>query len=268
MYLPKFVARCFSKRPIAAKYLRLRKLAAAALYALLMLTLGSSLHADAFSDGLEAYEQGEYPAALEYFGTSIAEKETAAARHNLALTYFQLGQPAQAAWQIERSLRLDPINTEYRYKLGALRQQLGLFDNEPEWHEIGALALTSTVWVVIATLSFWILLASVLLPCIYGSSSGIGIKIIRLITVIALILALPAIWLNYRLLQTGIIVSQEPSSLHTAPASAAPENGTVRPAERAHIIDRHNNFYQVKTESGATGWISNQAFRPIQTDME
>ncbi len=233
-----------------------------ALLALLTLILTPALQADTFSEGTKAYQNGKYESALKDFDAAISEGETAATRHNLALTYFQLKQPADAVWQLERAVMLDPLNKEYRTKLGALRQQLGLFANEPKWFEIGAQTLTPQIWILLATVAFWLLFA-LLLPKICGTRTGIGVKTTCWLAAVILLLALPAIWTQSRILNTGIIVSEQAAALHSAPAGGAPQNGTASPGERARILDRHNNFYQVETESGITGWLSNDDFKPL-----
>lgn len=235
---------------------------------LTVLTLGTAIstYADAFTDGLSAYEKGEYASATQHFETAITDGETAAARHNLALSHFQLGQPAEAAWQIERALRLDPINAEYHYKLGALRQQVGLFESRPKWHVLGAQLLSTTTWIQLCGISFWLLLAAWLLPKIAGNKPNLFIKAVRLTTVIIFTITLPALWLQHSLSQSGIVVSNEPTDLHAAPASAAPATGVARPGERARIVDQFKDFYQVETEAQITGWISTEDFRSLTVE--
>lgn len=229
---------------------------------LVSLTLfAQALKADSFSDGVTAYEKSDFDLAITHFKQDITENETAAARHNMALSHFQLGQPAEAAWQVERALRLDPLKKEYHYKLGALRQQLGLYESPPTWYVIGAQFLRTKAWIVIACASFWLLVAAYTLPTIGGFHVNLGIKAVRTLTVILLILALPALWINHGLHQSGIVVSDTPTDLHTAPASAAPAGGIARPGERARLLDQYNDFYKVETEAQISGWVSKEDFR-------
>lgn len=234
------------------------------LLALLTLGIAISTYADAFTDGLSTYEKGEYETATQHFAAAVADEESAAARHNLALSYFQLGQPAEAAWQLERALRLDPINTEYHYKLGALRQQIGLFESRPKWHVLGAQLLSTTTWILLCVASFWLLLAAWILPRIAGSKPNLFIKAVRLTTVIIFATTLPALWLQHSLSKSGIVVSNEPTDLHAAPASAAPATGVARPGERARILDQHNDFYQIETEAQINGWVHKDEFRTLE----
>ena len=217
----------------------------------------------AFEQGIEAYQNGQYKEAKAQFTAAPDAGETAAARHNLGLAHFQLGAPAEAVWQIERAQLLAPFNADYRFKLGAIRQELGLFAGAPSWASLASQALSTRNWIILASISFWLLLAACILPRIGGTKPGLWTKSLRVITILILILALPALWLNQRLLQSGTILTDESVSLHAAPASAAPESGTARPGERARILDQYNNFYEIETAGQATGWISKDHFRAL-----
>jgi len=216
-----------------------------------------------FQSGIAAYQNAEYGIAKTQFAAALALNETAAARHNLGLAHIQLGAPAEAVWQLERAQLLEPFNADYRYKLEAVRQELGLFAGSPKWYVLASAALQTKTWVIIATISFWLVLAVFILPRINGAKPSLGIKTLRVISIAALTLSIPSLWINLRLLQTGTIITDQASSLHAAPASAAPESGTARPGERARILDQYNHFYEIETEGQATGWISKDAFRPL-----
>ena len=225
---------------------------------------GNAEPLSSFQAGIDAYEQGAYETAKTKFSKTLETNETAAARHNLALTELQLKNPAEAIWQLERALLLNPSNSEYRNKLNLVRQQLGLATTSPKWYyQLTGLVLPSA-WIIIASLSFWLLLALLILPGLIGKKVDILIQSGRFSSLLAFALSLAAIWLNTRLLQTGIVLSAENTALHAAPASAAPETGFVRSGERARISDRYNDFYQIEAEGSATGWIAKDNFRLLR----
>jgi len=216
-----------------------------------------------FQAGVEAYQNAEYEIAEAQFIAALTLNETAAARHNLGLAHFQLNAPAEAVWQLERAQLLEPFNAGYRYKLEAVRQELGLFAGSAKWYTLASAALPTKTWLTLATVSFWLLLAVSILPRLSDTKISIGLKTLRAISTAALIFSIPSLWINLRLLQTGTITTDQVASLHAAPASAAPQSGTARPGERARILDQYNHFYKIETEGQATGWISKDVFRPL-----
>lgn len=232
--------------------------------ALLILTcFALPLQADDFSTGLEAYEAGQFAEATEAFQRSLEQGETAALRHNLALSLYQQGRPSDAVWQLERALKIQPFNQSYHFKLGALRQQMGLFETTIPWWLSAAQILSFGVWVWVAGLSFWALLAAFALPRLAGRQPRLATKLTTALSAILLLLSVSAIILQKSNEVTGTIVADAVTPLRHAPAKAAPEAGQARPGERARQIDQHQNFLKIKTEAGTTGWIEADALKML-----
>jgi tetratricopeptide (TPR) repeat protein len=220
-------------------------------------------HADDFEDGLKAYHESQYAESTAAFERSLALSESAAAHHNLALSLFQQGKPSEAAWQLESAVRLAPTNQSYHYKLSALRQQLGLYKLPSTWWQSASNILSQRTWVWIASISFWIIAAAIALPSIAGFRRPILIKLTLSFASIAFALGSAALIIRSTQQASGIVISGEPTTLHYAPASAAPEAGIARPGERGRVLDQHNQFLKIKTEADITGWISKEAFREL-----
>lgn len=221
------------------------------------------LPADSFDDGVEAYHESEYDSAIYAFEETLKMGESAAIRHNLALSYYQVGQKAEAAWQLERAIQLKPFDESYLFKMGALRQQLGLYDLPTSWWESATRALTQKWWILILTFSLWVLIAYYLIPKFGGFNRPIGLKLFAAASGVCLILSACALSILYLKRTTGIIISEEPATVRHAPASAAPETGIARSGERARVIDAHGDFLRIETEADITGWISKDAFRAL-----
>ena len=245
--------------------LRLRPLPLRCIHMCLLFfsALPSLLRAEDFQSGLDAYHEAKYAEATAAFDRSLESSENAATHHNLALSLYQQGQSADAIWQLERALRLAPLNKTYIFKLGALRQMLGLYDTPTDWWQSAANMLTKSNWIWIACISFWIVIAALALPRVGGFQRPILLKLSSGIATVCLLLALTALTIQITLQPSGIVISNEAVDLHHAPASAAPKAGVARPGERAYIIDQHNDFLKVETEAEITGWIQVDAFRKL-----
>ena len=223
----------------------------------------SPIQADDFQSGLDAYHESKYAEATAAFDRSLESLESAATHHNLALSLYQQGQPTAAVWHLERALRLAPLNKTYIFKLGALRQILGLYNTPTNLWQSAANILTKSAWIWIACTCFWIWIAVLALPRIGGFQRPILLKLSSSIAAVCFILAVTALTIQFTQQPSGIVISNEAIDLHHAPASAAPEAGVARPGERAYIIDQHNNFLKVETEAEITGWIQADAFRKL-----
>jgi len=222
------------------------------------------LSADPFQKGSEAYHASEYEKAQSFFKEALRQEESAAAHHNLALALYQTQQVSLAAWHLERALLLDPLNEEYHFKLGALRQVLSLPNTHPEWYLIGSRILSPSAWIAWLAVAFWLSLGAFLLPLFGRFGASLSFKAMRLIGPGILILSGIALYLNRDLPARGIFIVDTPTTLHAAPASAAPQSGLCRPGERGRVLDQHGEYLKVITEGEARGWIRNTEFRRIQ----
>jgi len=211
----------------------------------------------------EAYREGDYAKAAERFRAALAAKETPALRHNLALALFQQGRPAKALWQLERALLLDPLNAGYRAKRAALRERLQRPDRGARPLAMAAQILPLDAWVWVATGAFWFLAAALAIPVARGRKPPRWLRALRWVAPVILVGAAAAAFAQKSLRERGIVVSEQPVELKAAPATAAPSSGQADPGELARVRGGHQNYLRVKTETGATGWIGREAFRPL-----
>lgn len=230
-----------------------------------LLASASALASDAFQQGVDAYHDSEYATAASAFQEATADGETAAAHHNLALALYQAGKPGEATWHLERALRLEPKNEQYHFKLGALRQQLGLPSSRPDWYALASQILSQQSWIILLSIAFWLTLAAFCLPKASGCQVSLQIKAARAVGLLGLILAGTALYLNRDLPTQGIVLGDTQITLHAAPASAAPQIGLARPGERGQLVDKHGDYLEIKTEGGARGWIEAKHYRLIQS---
>ncbi|MGC6456249.1 MAG: SH3 domain-containing protein [Coraliomargaritaceae bacterium] len=230
---------------------------------LALLILSQSIQADDFKAGLQAYELGNYKAATESFRKAVAIEETAAARHNLALSAYQSDLPAEAVWQLERALRIEPNNKEYQFKLSALRQQLGLSSGQRTSLETAAYALRVEQWGWLGTVLLWGGFALWLFPLCLKIQPSRLIKTLRFLCLMILAGILAALEFHRKASKESILISEQASELRAAPAQAAPQTGLARSGERIHILDRHHDYCKVETESEATGWLPSEVLKSL-----
>lgn len=233
------------------------------LIALLLSFSATLLQADDFSTGIDAYHDDRYTKAEAAFERSLEHEETAAVRHNLALSLYRQERFAEALWQLERALRIDPLSQSYRVKLGALRQQMGLTRQPDASWVIASSVFSFGTWVWLASLSFWVLLAAFLLPRFADRKRPLFGKIMASISLVILVFSISALTIQRFNAVSATVIAETPVPLHHAPAGAAPEAGQANPGERTRQIDQFKDFWKVKTESGLIGWIQSDALRKL-----
>ena len=80
--------------------------------------------------GVQAYEQGEYAKAIDYFSresndTDLSKSERAYASFGIGNSYYRMNKPGLAALNYRRALELSPYFTEARYNLQFVERKEG-----------------------------------------------------------------------------------------------------------------------------------------------
>lgn len=223
----------------------------------------NTLSADSFDTAVDAYHETEYEKAIEHFEAALAESESASARHNLALSYYHSKQLGEATWQLQRAVRLAPLNTSYQFKLGALRQQLGLYQKSTNWWQSASSILSTNTWMLLLAISFWVLVTLLLLPRAGRMTRTLAVKLSTAASIVVFSLSTAAIMIHYFDMPDGVVISNEPLTLRHAPASAAPEAGIARPGERLKVNEHYEGFIKVETEAEIVGWLPEESFRAL-----
>lgn len=227
------------------------------------LMLANVLRADSFDQGIDAYHASEYAEAIQHLEASLQSAENPAARHNLALCYFQTGRLGEATWQLEQATRLAPLNASYQFKLRTLRQELGLYESPARWWQMGSSFLSASTWALLLAGCFWLSLALFLIPSAHGKSRSLVFKLAKALCVTGLLLSITALTIRQRTLPSGLVIADEAVTLRHAPAAAAPEAGVARPGERLMISETYADFVKVETEAEIVGWLPADTFRPL-----
>lgn len=220
--------------------------------------------AESLADGTAAYEAKDYTSAITAFTSALeTEGESAALRHNLALSYAQSGQLSEALWQLERAQRLDPFNSAWIQKIELLKSQMGLLSSPPAWYALAARALSFQNWVLLTTAALWIAFFIFWLCPIYAPSKAGLRKAGSSFSLVVGLVSLALSVLSYLDTTSGRVISEKSETLRAAPAKAAPAVAELRPGTSGRIVDQHEGYYQIKTMDSFKGWIAKDSFRPL-----
>ena len=85
----------------------------------------------------------------------------------------------------------------------------------------------------------------------------------RFLSLLILAVALPALEFHRQSSQDSILISEQAVELRAAPAQAAPQTGLARSGERIRILESHQDYRKVETESEAQGWIPSKVLKNL-----
>lgn len=227
-------------------------------YTTLILFLGATVFDAAFARANEAYQSGDFPAAISGYEQLISDGIVAAPLfHNLGNAYYRTGQLGAAIANFERALQVDPDFAPSQYNLEHCVQQthrrLGLpasraWAQTLLFWDTHLSPLTAYRLAVVCWLCFWAILAVNLWKPIKG---------LRRAVVVFGFLAAAFGLSAYAKLNPPLIAVAVAD--HVPARYGAGEQESTRfelmLGDRVHVEERRPGWVRVNTASGERGWV-------------
>jgi tetratricopeptide (TPR) repeat protein len=208
-----------------------------------------------FTDGVHAYERGEFAAAQRLFARASARAPRAVdAWANLGAAAWTRGDTAHAALGWQRALRLDPLDSEVRERLANVQPPLIGSAAYVAPVPVDAMALAALVlWV-----SGWLGLA---LPAAWRPPQTRAVAGGAL--VLAVIALGGALELRDRAEVRGLGVLRSGRELLDAPTAAAPPAATGAAGEVGALGAREGAWVRITLDGSRAGWLPVAAILPL-----
>lgn len=206
-----------------------------------------------FNKGNEAYSQQDFASAIDYYQQCLQIAESAPLHYNLANAYHETDEIGRAVLHYEKSLVLEPANPDAAANLNFVREAAELAAPTNGLVTRLGKKLSVNYWGWIALGGFWISLALILLPRLYGGQRALS----RLLLVAALgVTATSAVALYgyHQISQDGVIL-QNDTPLRVAPSPQSNEYGYLQAGEIITIQKEHQSYIFIDNQNDKSGWV-------------
>lgn len=236
---------------------RLLLLAAAVFTAQMM----SAATNDFFTQGLDEYRNGDFPAATVLFERSATNRPSTGALINLGIVQWQRGHAGAAILAWERARWIAPFNHAANENLAFARSVAQVGEPRLKWYEILSAWLPPNLWVWLAGLSLWLAVGALTLPSLFRRQKSDRQQVLAALGAGAFLICLTANVGVVSRTQLGIVLKKDAPLLLT-PTSAGEIITTLAAGEPARCLRAHGNYRLIQTPDG-TGWIEQDQFSLI-----
>lgn len=214
-----------------------------------------------FAEANRAYEAGDYAESFALYKQLLPEHPSTALYYNLGNAAYRLEDYGAAILYYEKARVMAPGNPDIQANLNLARDAAELTTPDFNWLERLAWVWPVNRWAWLGAACFWMTLALILLPGLWGINGPLRRAAIVLGAVCFLITAL-ALAGYHQLSSMGVALSDE-AALKLSPTTSAPAQDYLKSGEIAHVQRSHGNHYFVETREGNTGWVDGKDFQSI-----
>lgn len=241
---------------------------------LLLSLLGNAQNEALFNRATDAYNDGDYPKAIEYY-TGILEngQHSAELYFNLGNAYYKLNQIAPSIYNYEKALLLSPNDPEIKNNLAyAQNMTLDAIETMPETvlskiYKNITQVLTFDQWSYAAVV-FMILFVFLYIAFYYFTYATkkriafVGSIISLFISVIAVLFAFVQ-YNDFKAEQPAIIFANE-VRIKSEPNERSEQIFVLHEGTKVNILEELNEWKKIKIVDGKTGWVTSESIKPLK----
>lgn len=241
---------------------------------LLLSLLGNAQNEALFNRATDAYNDGDYPKAIEYY-TGILEngQHSAELYFNLGNAYYKLNQIAPSIYNYEKALLLSPNDPEIKNNLAyAQNMTLDAIETMPETvlskiYKNITKVLTFDQWSYAAVV-FMILFVFLYIAFYYFTYATkkriafVGSIISLFISLIAVLFAFVQ-YNDFKAEQPAIIFANE-VRIKSEPNERSEQIFVLHEGTKVNILEELNDWKKIKIVDGKTGWVTSESIKPLK----
>lgn len=219
-----------------------------------------------FQEANQAYDQKDYPAAMEKYQSLLQKGHASAAvYYNLGNVYFRLGDLGQAIWCYRKGLKLSPSDQEIKENLQFAR--LYRVDKITEGNEFFLTAVFTTLpaalnlnllsW--LTALSWWVILGIGLAYLVYRRR-GRMMQIVTVASIAIFLLLGTSLWAGLKAEQkeSAVILSAQ-ADAKSGPGEDYVSLFTVHQGLECQIEEEREGWYLIYLANGTKGWVPSKS---------
>ncbi len=249
--------------------LRIFSLGVLCLFLMALSIRGESIAESFFSEGVQAYTQGDFEKALHAFlRIRNSGVETSEINYNIGNCFFKLGKLGKAVFFYEKALIHSRRDSEIKSNLQLVQSQLkdkievplqNVFLIPFEWiKNILSLWELSLVNVILV----WLLLILLSIK-IFLWGKALALKTWIYILAVFQLFLLMTWGLSFKESRNKAIILTAEVQVHSGPGESFPKNFKIHEGLKISLLESQGEWSKISLSNGWTGWIKSESYEKI-----
>jgi tetratricopeptide (TPR) repeat protein len=221
---------------------------------------------DSYNLGNKYYQEGDYPAAIDAYNSTISEVKASAVFYNLGNSFFKNGQIGKAILNYRRARFLYPRDTDTRYNLEFTRSYRAdkfIFNQGPFERFLDItlhwLSFVESFWLSIFSLI--LLTVSISLFIIHRRRSILYFSMITGSAFLFFIISF-SVWQNEKSSKPVVVIVPEVSA-YSGPGEEYKQIMLIHDGTEVLMKERRQKFALVQLPGGSGGWLPEEALEAV-----
>lgn len=238
------------------------------LFSIFLASLNAAVPAEDFKKANQLYTDNNFSEAALIYDTLIKNQGGSAALYfNLGNALARQGDVGRAVLNFERSLVLNPQQSEVKTNLEKVRRSANLPEPASLSWAKPLLAFNQQVWVLSLIVAFWVIATSLAYQLFLSKRFDLRISkacvfIICLMTATGLISIL-GMFAHYKQTDRAVILAPN-APLQVSPFAGAAAASSLKSGETVRVAEVYGEFIYTATDDGKKGWVRTAALEKIQ----
>lgn len=226
-----------------------------------------------FEQANQAYDQGDYEAAVTHYSSILESGQTSVAVHyNLGNAYYRLNDVANSIYHYEKALQLDPTDQDVKNNL-QFAQNMRIDEIEEatptgfqQWWNSLIDTFGTEGWArlgIIAMFGF-----SLLFLLYYFNRNSLQKRIFFVSSLVLLLLGIGATAMGFtkKSFQENnefSIVLADQIEIKSEPNTRSSEVFTLHAGTKVEVLEQHQEWSKIVIGSGAQGWVQQDQLKDL-----
>lgn len=241
---------------------------------LLITVLGNAQNEALFNRATDAYNNGDYQKAIEYYNGILDNGQHSAALYfNLGNAYYKLNLIAPSIYNYEKALLLSPNDPEIKNNLSyAQNMTLDAIEVMPDTglariYKTATGLLSFDQWSYVAVV--FMVLFVLLYIAFYYFKYAMRKRIAFITSIISLLLsviaaALAFVQYNDYMADRPAIVFDSEVQIKAEPNKRSQQLFVLHEGTKVNVLDELNEWKKIKIADGKTGWITSESIQLVK----
>jgi len=221
----------------------------------ILLALAMFARADDFDAANQLFDAGKFDEARQRYSALVDRGEWSANLfYNLGNAELRTGAPGRAMLGYERALVLDPGHSEARANLRLLREQANAKVPPHTWLDLAFGSFSLDTWVVVATISAWVIIFGILVPVATRRTLPAGLIFTMILAIFAAAYGAAGTWYTLQDREVGIIVARQVDA-RFEPADRAGLADVLPAGSRVRVLSERGAWTYCELPGKGRGWV-------------